>query len=87
MTMRVWARPEFGFGRLLAESIRFHQNRTVSWVTSMPCSWSRSSTFRSDSGKRIYIITARRIISGDVLKYLNGLRICGGYETGTPRSS
>ena len=30
--------------------------------------WRRSSTLRSDSGKRTYIITARRMISGEVLK-------------------
>ena len=47
---------------------RFHQNRIVSWLTSIPRSWRRSSTLRSDSGKRTYIITARRMISGEVLK-------------------
>ena len=36
---------------------RFHHNRTVSWQMSIPRSNSRSSTFRSDSGKRTYIIT------------------------------
>lgn len=49
-----------------------HQKRTVSWLTSMPRSNSRSSTFRSESGNRIYNITARRMISGlvfDVLKW------------------
>lgn len=35
----------------------------------------------------MYIITARRITSGDVLKYLNGLRIRGGYETARQSSS
>ena len=47
---------------------RCHQNRTVSWQMSMPRSCRRSPTFRSDSGNRIYIITARRMISGEVLK-------------------
>ena len=47
---------------------RFHQNRMVSWLTSIPRSWRRSSTLRSDRGKRTYIITARRMISGEVLK-------------------
>ena len=47
---------------------RFHQKRTVSWQMSMPRSCSRSSTLRSDSGNRMYIITARRMISGLVLK-------------------
>jgi hypothetical protein len=44
---------------------RFHHNRTVSWQMSMPRSKSRSSTLRSDSGKRIYIMTNSRITSGD----------------------
>jgi hypothetical protein len=47
---------------------RFHHMRTVSWQISMPRSNSRSSTFRSDSGKRTYITTTRRITSGDELK-------------------
>ena len=50
----------------------FHQNRTVSWLMSMPRSCKRSSTFRNESLKRTYIITTRRMISGLVLKYLNG---------------
>ena len=40
----------------------------------MPRSCRRSSTLRSESGKRTYSITAKRIISGLVLKYLNGER-------------
>ena len=32
----------------------------------------RSSTFRGDIGKRMYSFTAKRMISGEVLKYLNG---------------
>ena len=39
---------------------------------SMSRSNSRSSTFRSDSGKRTYIITTSRITSGDELKHRNG---------------
>ena len=39
----------------------------------MPLSNSRSSTFRNDSGNLIYIITTRRITSGDELKHRNGL--------------
>jgi len=31
---------------------RFHQARIVSWLMSMPRSWSRSSTFLSESGKQ-----------------------------------
>jgi hypothetical protein len=34
---------------------------------------SRSSTLRSDGGYRTYIITTRRITSGELLKYRNGL--------------
>ena len=47
---------------------RFHQCRTVSWHRSIPRSNSRSSTFLSDKGNRTYIITTRRITSGDELK-------------------
>jgi hypothetical protein len=36
-------------------------------------SCSRSSTFLSESGNRMYIITARRMIWDDLLKYLKGL--------------
>ncbi len=35
----------------------------------------------------MYIITARRITSGEELKYRNGLRIAGGYGTPLPGSS
>ena len=52
---------------------RFHQNRTVSWLISIPRSCSRSLTFRRDRGNRTWSITARRMISGLVLKYLKGL--------------
>jgi hypothetical protein len=38
----------------------------------MPRSCRRSSTLRSESGNRTYNITAKRMISGLVLKYLNG---------------
>ena len=47
---------------------RFHHIRTVSWQMSIPRSQGRSSTFRKLSGKRTYIITTRRITSGDELK-------------------
>src|ERR1017187_5398681 len=57
----------------------FHQNRTVSWLMSIPRSDSRSSTLRSDSGYFTYIITARRIISGELLKYRKGLLMTGTY--------
>jgi hypothetical protein len=40
---------------------------------------SRSSTLRSDSGYFTYIITARRIISGELLKYRKGLLMTGTY--------
>ena len=54
---------------------RFHQKRTVSWQMSIPRSASRSSTFLSDRGYLTYIITTRRITSGELLKWRNGL--CG----------
>lgn len=47
---------------------RFRQSRTVSWQMSMPRSASRSSAFRSDSGYFTYIITTRRIASGELPK-------------------
>jgi hypothetical protein len=37
-----------------------------------PRSCRRSSTLRSESGNRTHSITAKRMISGLVLKYLNG---------------
>jgi hypothetical protein len=43
------------FGRISAANLgakRIHQNRTVSWLTSMPRSCRRFSTFRKESGKR-----------------------------------
>ena len=62
---------------------------TVSWLISMPRSCRRSSTSRSESGNRTYSITAKRMISGLVLKYLNGecFVIRRGYETARPVSS
>ena len=50
----------------------YHQKRTVSWLISILRSCSRSSTLRSENGNRTYIIAARPMVSGDVLKYLNG---------------
>ena len=66
---------------------RFHQKRTVSWQISIPRSNSRSSTWRSDNGYRTYIITVRRIISGELLKYRKGFFIPGGYGMARPGSS
>ncbi|EHJ59515.1 hypothetical protein NSU_3543 [Novosphingobium pentaromativorans US6-1] len=40
---------------------------------SIPRSNKRSSTFRSDSGKRTYINTTSRITSGEELKHRKGL--------------
>jgi hypothetical protein len=40
---------------------------------SIPRSARRSSTLRSESGYLTYIITTRRITSGELLKYRNGL--------------
>ena len=61
----------------------------ASWLTPIPRSWSRSSTFRRDSGKRTYNITAKLMISGDVLNYRKGLGfvIPQGYATALPCSS
>ena len=55
----------------------------------MPRSCRRSSTLRSESGKRTYSITAKRMISGLVLKYLNGecFVIRRGYKTALHGSS
>ena len=50
----------------------FHYSPTVSWQMSMPRSNSKSSTFRRLSGKRTYIMTTRRITSGEEWKYRNG---------------
>ena len=54
-----------------------------------PRSCRRSSTLRSESGKRTYSITAKRMISGLVLKYLNGecFVIRRSYETARSVSS
>lgn len=57
---------------------------SVSWLTSMPRSWSRSSTFRSDSGNRTCSITASRMISGRVLKHLKGLGLVMGKRSTGP---
>src|SRR5271157_3306279 len=57
------------FLRISAANIgsnRFHQNRTVSWLMSIPRSARRSSTLRSDSGYFTYIITTRRMTSGEL---------------------
>src|SRR5271157_3920265 len=59
---------------------RFHQNRTVSWLRSIPRSASKSSTLRNDSGYRTYIITSRRMTSGELLKYRNGLLMAQSYD-------
>jgi hypothetical protein len=52
-------------------------------IQTIPRSCRRSSTLRSESGNRTYNITAKRMISGLVLKYLNGecFVIRRGYET------
>src|ERR1019366_2718378 len=73
------------FLRISAANIgpnRFHQSLTVSWQMSIPRSNSRSSTLRSDSGYFTYIITTRRITSGELSKYRNGfLSIPAGYRS------
>src|SRR5271156_4104396 len=84
---RHWMKPRIcatRFFRISAANIgpnRFHQNRTVSWLMSIPRSANRSSTLRSDSGYLTYIITTRRITSGELLKYLNGLLIDRNYHS------
>ena len=61
----------------------------VSWLMSMPRSCSRSSTLRSESGKRTYIMTASRMTSGLLWKYLKGSRfvMAEGYEAALPGST
>ncbi|MDP4065777.1 hypothetical protein IMCC1933_21260 [Rhodobacteraceae bacterium IMCC1933] len=51
-------------------------------IQTMPRSCKRSSTLRNESGNRTYSATAKRIVSGLVLKYLNGecFVICGFYK-------
>ena len=58
-------------------------------IQTMPRSCKRSSTLRNESGNRTYSITARRMISGLVLKYLNGgcFVIRRGYKAARPVSS
>ena len=71
------------FFRISAANIgpnRFHQNRTVSWLTSIPRSARRSSTLRSDNGYLTYIITTKRMTSGELLKYRNGLLMAQAYH-------
>lgn len=54
---------------------RCRKNRTVSWQMSMRRSCKRSSASRSESGNRINIMTARRMIFGFVLNNRKGLRL------------
>ena len=49
------------------------QHRTVSSEIAIPRSANKSSTLRNDSGYLTYIITTRRMTSGELLKYRNGL--------------
>jgi hypothetical protein len=88
---RIWARSDADrFFLISAVNIcpnRLRHTRTVSWQMSMPRSWHRSSTCRGDRGNPICITTARRITSGDVLKYRNEFRIHRRYETRLTGSS
>jgi hypothetical protein len=61
-----------------------HQNRTVSWLMSIPRSAKRSSTFRSESGCLTYIVMTKRMTSGELLKYRNGLLIVRVYHGQEP---
>ena len=72
--------PDGMYGDFLELQASPPQARTVSWQISTPRSCSKSSTCRSESGYRTYIITAKRMISGDVLKYRKGLLIRECYE-------
>ena len=45
----------------------------------IPRSARRSSTLRSDSGYLTYIITTRRMTSGELLKYRNGSLMTQAY--------
>jgi hypothetical protein len=56
----------------------------VSWQILIPRSNNRSSTLRKLSGNRTYIITTRRMISGDELKYRNGLSSLRGLGIAQP---
>jgi len=63
---------------------RFHQNRIFSWPNSIPHSCRRSSTLRNENGKRTYIMTAMRMISGLLWKPLKGsvfFFVSKGFET------
>ena len=60
---------------------RFHQKRNVSWQISMPRSNSRSSTCRSESGYRMYIITVWRPTSGELLNQRMGFGTARSYGT------
>jgi hypothetical protein len=70
----------FGFRQQTWGQTGSNQNRTVSWLMSIPRSAKRSSTLRSDSGYLTYIITTRRMTSGELLKYRNGLLIAQAYH-------
>lgn len=61
-------------GEVLKPMVTKTRDRNVSWLTSMPRSCGTSSTFLSESGNRTWSITARRMISGKVLKYRKGER-------------
>ena len=47
---------------------------------SIPRSARRSLTLRSDSGYLTYIISTRRMTSGELLKYRNGLLMAQAYH-------
>jgi hypothetical protein len=59
-----------------------HPNCTVAWQMSLPRSCSRSSSSRCDKRNRTYIIAAKRMIAGLVVKERKGLRrdIAGRYR-------
>ena len=61
--------------------------RTVAWQMSIPRSASKSSTLRKLKGKRTYIITISRMMSGEELKKQSGLAGLQGRGTGAPLPS
>ncbi len=49
---------------------QLHRDQTIAWRTSVPRSCSRSSAFRSEGGKRMHSIIARRMVPRLFPKYL-----------------
>jgi len=56
-----------------AQGVTNQRGNRIDKKLSTPLSCSTSSTFRSERGNRTCSVTARRMISGEVLKYRDGL--------------